>query len=76
MIALLEDSQKVIERLQRRGVVELNTCRDERLIQMNTSNSIAQFEKSISTANAALEFLDKTAEKRLPCLQCLTGERK
>lgn len=76
MIALLEDSQKVIERLQRRGVVELNTCRDERLIQMNTSNSIAQFEKSISTANAALEFLDKTAEKKASLLAMLDGRKE
>ena len=76
IIALLEDSQKVIERLQRRGVVELNTCRDERLIKMNTSNSIAQFEKSIAAANAALEFLDKTAEKRASLLSMLDGRKE
>ena len=62
IIALYKDSQNVVERLQRRGVVELINIEDERLVKINTNASIAAFERNISTANAALEWLDKYTE--------------
>ena len=59
MIALLEDSQKIVERLQRRGVMELIRSDDEDIVSLNTNSSVAQFERNILTANSALEYLQK-----------------
>ena len=53
MIALLEDSQKIVERLQRRGVMELIRSDDEDIVSLNTNSSVAQFERNILTANSA-----------------------
>ena len=75
IIALYKDSQNVIERLQRRGVVELINLEDERLVKINTNASIAAFERNISTANAALECLDKYTEYRKSPLAALNGRQ-
>lgn len=75
IIALYKDSQNVIERLQRRGVVELINIEDERLVKINTNASIAAFERNISTANAALECLDKYTEYRKSPLAALNGRQ-
>lgn len=75
IIALYKDSQNVVERLQRRGVVELINIEDERLVKINTNASIAAFERNISTANAALECLDKYTEYHKSPLAALNGRQ-
>ena len=45
IIALITDSKNVVERLQRRGAVELVNIEDEELIKMNTNAETAQFER-------------------------------
>lgn len=73
IIALLKDSKNVIERLQRRKAVELINIDDDKLIKMNTSSEMAQFERSLATANSALEILDKSIGYKPPLLEALNG---
>lgn len=58
LIALLTDSKKIIELLQRRGVVEICDSSDEELEMPNTSAVISEFEKFRSSASQALEILN------------------
>ncbi|MBP3760003.1 MAG: V-type ATP synthase subunit I [Ruminococcus sp.] len=59
LIALLTDSKKIIELLQRRGVVEICRNTDEELFSTNVSAVTGEFEKFRSTASQALEILEK-----------------
>ena len=45
MIALLTDSKKIIELLQRRGVVELCENPDEELMDTSVAAVVSEFEK-------------------------------
>ena len=74
IIALLKDSKNVIERLQRRKAVELINIDDDKLIKMNTSSEMAQFERSLATANSALEILDKSIGYKPSLLEALTAD--
>ena len=71
--ALLKDSQNIIERLQRRGVVELVNIEDDRLVKMNTNSMTAQFDRSLNTANTALEYLKPYSEKKGSLFDSLNG---
>lgn len=73
IIALLKDSKNVIERLQRRKAVELINIDDDKLIKMNTSSEMAQFERSLATATSALEILDKSIGYKPSLLEALNG---
>ncbi|MBQ9899475.1 MAG: V-type ATP synthase subunit I [Ruminococcus sp.] len=64
LIALLTDSKKIIELLQRRGVVELSGITDEELTETNVSAVVGEFEKFRSTVAQALEVLDKYAPEK------------
>ena len=59
LIALLTDSKKIIELLQRRGVVEICRNTDEELFSTNVSAITGEFEKFRSTVSQALEILEK-----------------
>ncbi|MBQ6182123.1 MAG: V-type ATP synthase subunit I [Ruminococcus sp.] len=58
LIALLTDSKKIIELLQRRGVVELCRNDDEELENTNVTAVVGEFEKFRSTIVQALDVLD------------------
>lgn len=75
MIALLEDSQKIVERLQRRGVMELIRSDDEDIVSLNTNSSVAQFERNILTANSALEYLQKYCGTKGSLFDSLNGRK-
>jgi len=63
LIALLTDSKKIIELLQRRGVVEI--CRnEEELPGANVGAVLSEFEKFRSTASQALDVLDRYCPER------------
>lgn len=63
LIALLTDSKKIIELLQRRGVVEI--CRnEEELPGANVGAVLSEFEKFRSTAAQALDVLDRYCPQR------------
>ena len=73
LIALLTDSKKIIELLQRRGVVEI--CRnEEELPGANVSAVMSEFEKFRSTAAQALDILDRYCPQR-STLDQLLGNR-
>ena len=64
IIALLSDSKKIIERLQRRGVIEVSDIRDENLVKMNTAASISTFENMRGKVNDALNVLSEFDEQK------------
>ena len=53
LIALPEDRKKLIERLQRRGIVEITNIEEKRFKKLDTQSQISQFERSIGVANNA-----------------------
>ena len=75
MIALYKDSQNIIERLQRRGVLELLNEEDENLINLNTNASVAQFERHINTAVSALEHLEHYCGTKSSIFDSLNGRK-
>ncbi|MBQ3865713.1 MAG: V-type ATP synthase subunit I [Clostridia bacterium] len=58
IIALLSDAQRIVERLQRRGCVELENVSDPALVKLQTAGAVSIFEKNLETASAALKVLD------------------
>lgn len=66
LIALLTDSKKIIEFLQRRGVVEISSNDDEELDTANVTAIVGEFEKFRSTVAEALEILNKYSPEKKP----------
>ncbi|MDE6539477.1 MAG: V-type ATP synthase subunit I [Ruminococcus sp.] len=66
LIALLTDSKKIIELLQRRGVVEISHNNDEELDGMNVTAVVGEFEKFRSTTAQALEILNRYSPEKKP----------
>lgn len=64
LIALLTDSKKIIELLQRRGVVEISENDDEELSGTNVTAVVGEFEKFRSTVSQALEILDRYSPEK------------
>ncbi|MBR1824820.1 MAG: V-type ATP synthase subunit I [Ruminococcus sp.] len=58
LIAMLTDSKKIIELLQRRGVVEICSNNDDELMDTNVTAVVGEFEKFRSTAAQALDILE------------------
>lgn len=75
IVALIEDRKKLIERLQRRGIVEICDNQSENLARMNTEASISQFEKGIHSAILAKEILEEFAPAKKSLLSALNGRR-
>lgn len=58
--AVLEDSQRIMDLLQRRGIVQIEDCREiDGLNKLNVSQSVSQFDRFLETAKAAKELLLK-----------------
>lgn len=74
LIAPLTDSKKIIELLQRRGVVELCRTEDESLEQTNVTAVTGSFDKFRATAVQALDTLEKYAPEKA-ALTDMLGER-
>lgn len=66
LIALLMDSKKIIELLQRRGVVEISRNDDEELDSTNVTAVVGEFEKFRSTVSQALEILNRYSPEKKP----------
>jgi len=75
IIALHEDRKKIVERLQRRGIIEFNDCRDESVAKMDTASAISQFEKNIAMAIQTKAILEEYAPVKKSLLASL-NERK
>ncbi len=76
IIALLTDSKKVIELLQRRGVVEICRNSDEELVRTNVTAVSGEFEKFRMNAVQALEVLDRYAPEKKPLMDMLNGREE
>lgn len=76
MIALLTDSKKIIELLQRRGVVELCENPDEELMDTSVAAVVSEFEKFRVTAVQALEILEKYAPEKSSLTDMLGGRKE
>lgn len=76
LIALLTDSKKIIELLQRRGIIELEKISDDGLIRMDTRSCINQFERSRESAVQALAVLNERTHFKPPLLAPLSGKRE
>lgn len=73
LIAPLTDSKKIIELIQRKGVVELCENTDDELETANVSVVIGEFEKFRVTAVSALDVLDKYAPEKKPLSDMFGG---
>lgn len=59
LLALLSDSKKIIDFLQRKGTVEIaKTDVPEAMYSMDTSSTVSQLEKFLAVAREAAEILD------------------
>ena len=76
LIAMLTDSKKIIELLQRRGVVELSRIDDEELENTNVSAVIGEFDKFRNTASQALEIIDEYAPEKAGLADLLGGREE
>ena len=75
IVALLCDSKNIIERLQRRGVVELTNITDEGLAKINTSASIAKFEQNLTEARNVHDIICGVYDEKKEPLSFLEGRR-
>lgn len=73
IIGLLADGKQIIERLQRRGVVELENVTSPELIKLETAGSVAIFEKNLASAGAALAILDQARAPKSSLFAALRG---
>ena len=76
LIAMLTDSKKIIELLQRRGVVEICSNNDEELMDTNVTAVIGEFEKFRSTAVQALDILETYAPEKASLADMLEGRKE
>lgn len=74
--ALLRDSKRIVERLQRCGVIELHDSAEEALIRMNTQGMMALLEKKRSQAARAREILAQYVPGKGSLLASLRGKRE
>lgn len=66
LIAMLEDSKKIIDFLQRKGLVEVSNHElPEQMYNFDTSYSVTQFEKFRTTAVQAKEILNSFAPQKV-----------
>lgn len=74
--ALLSDSKKIVERLQRRGVVEICDNVDDALVRLNTQAMTGVFEKNLHLAERAREIMAQYAPAKTSWLDSLRGPRE
>ena len=74
--ALLKDSSELLNRLQRRGVLEITNIEDELLTKIDGSGSAKKYESYIKSAKKAAEILEKYIEKQNSVIGFLKGRTK
>ncbi|MBR3144592.1 MAG: V-type ATP synthase subunit I [Clostridia bacterium] len=75
IIALYEDSKKIIERLQRRSAIELHKVSDDNLTEYNTSYFVSLFEKDRTKIEQALEIVNTASPEKVGLLDSFRGKR-
>ena len=76
IVAPLQERKKIMETLQRRGVVELTRCADEGLLKLDTAASVGRFEKAQAAAAAALAVLAEYAPPKKSLFSAFAGARE
>ena len=77
IIALSEDSKRIIERLQRRGIVELCNLSDEGLVKVNTAYFVSLFDKDRTRMEQALDTVNSYAPEKTGLLDSFSkGKRE
>lgn len=74
LIALLTDSKKIIELLQRRGIVEISRNSEDGLSATNVAAVLGEFEKFRSSAVQALEIIDRYSPEKKPITGMFGGK--
>lgn len=74
LIAMLTESKKIIELLQRRGVVEICRNDDEELENTNVAAVVGEFDKFRNTAAQALDIIDKYAPEKTGLVDMFSGK--
>ena len=74
LIAMLTDSKKIIELLQRRGVVEISRNDDEELENTNVTAVVGEFDKFRNTASHALEIINNYAPEKSSITDMFSGK--
>lgn len=72
----MADSKRILERLQRRGVVELENIEDDNLAKLGTHNSMLLFEKNKAKLEQALEIIDAVAPAKEGLIESFVGAKK
>ena len=73
--AVLEDSQQIVDLLQRRGIVQIEECREiDGLYKMDVSHSVSQFGRFLETAQSAKELLLKYCNEKKSMLDSFFSE--
>src|SRR5690554_5632023 len=76
IIALQQDRKNIVERLQRREILEFEEVGGDELAKMSVSSNIAQFDKYIETANEAIEILSPYSQRKKGLLSMFDGRRE
>lgn len=76
IIGLITDSKRIIERLQRRGIVELYRDSENGLESINPAASLSQFERSKASCEQALAILDRCAPQKQSLLSGFTEDKQ
>ncbi len=74
--ALLKDSSDILNRLQRRGVVEITDTDDEMLIKIDGFSSAKKYESYIKSAQNAAVILEKYIKKENSVIGLIKGRTK
>lgn len=76
IIALKKDGKKIINRLQRRGSVEICDISDDALAKRSAASAISELEKKRTDAQNAIEILQRYSEKKPSLLDSFEGKRE
>jgi len=75
MVAFLKDSKSIVERLQRRGVMEIKSSSSDEMTKLDTNGIVTQLERNAASAKNALEILNKYSNRRESMLDSLNGRK-
>lgn len=76
IIALSTDSKRIIERLQRRGIIELCNLSDPTLVKVNTSYFVSLFDKERTRMELSLQTVNEYSHEKVGLLDgFINGKR-
>lgn len=76
ILALLTESKKLMDYLQKVGVTELQNAEDEALLKYKTDETVAEYLRKSQTAQKAFRLLGETCEIKKSILQKFTDFRE